>query len=75
MTKKKKQNREQKKEKKTIFEKIMRFFFFFPNFKLTSNQTKIQKFLVKDIVVIFYEAFSIHPWMASYREENPNRNK
>jgi hypothetical protein len=43
--------------------------------------------IVKDIVVIFRKAFSrdlsihpsiclvIHPWMASYREENPGRNK
>jgi hypothetical protein len=43
--------------------------------------------IVKDVVVIFREAFShdlsihpsihpvIHPWMASYREENPGRNK
>jgi hypothetical protein len=34
--------------------------------------------IVKDIVVIFREAFSsrdpsIHPWMASYREENHGR--
>jgi hypothetical protein len=35
--------------------------------------------IVKDVVVIFRAAFSIrpviHPWMASYREENPDRNK
>jgi hypothetical protein len=39
--------------------------------------------IVKDIVVVFREAFSIypsvrpviHPWMASYREENPDKNK
>jgi hypothetical protein len=31
--------------------------------------------IVKDVVVVFSEAFSIHPWMASYREENPDRNK
>jgi hypothetical protein len=35
----------------------------------------------KDVVVIFCEAFHssirlvIHPWMASYKEENPGRNK
>jgi hypothetical protein len=39
--------------------------------------------IVKDVVVVFRETFSIHPsirpvihpWMASYREKNPNRNK
>ncbi len=36
--------------------------------------------IVKDVVVVFREAFHpsirpvIHPWMASYREENPGRN-
>jgi hypothetical protein len=30
--------------------------------------------IVKDVVVV--KLFpSIHPWMASYREENPGRNK
>jgi hypothetical protein len=45
MTKNKKQNREQKKEKKPILEKKNEVCLLFPNFKLASNQTKIQKFL------------------------------
>jgi hypothetical protein len=43
--------------------------------------------IVKDVVIIFHEVFSrdpfihssirpvIHPWMASYKEENLSRNK
>jgi hypothetical protein len=39
--------------------------------------------IVKDVMVVFGEAFSIHPsvrpiihpWMASYMEENLGRNK
>jgi hypothetical protein len=40
-------------------------------------------FIIKDVVVVFREAFSIHPsirpiihpWMASYKEENTGKNK
>jgi hypothetical protein len=31
--------------------------------------------IVKDVVIVLHEAFSIHPWMKSYREENPDINK
>jgi hypothetical protein len=39
--------------------------------------------IMKDVVIVFRETFfihpiiclAIHPWMASYKEENPDRNK
>jgi hypothetical protein len=46
MTENKKQNREQKKEKKKPYlKKKNAVCLLFPNFKPTSNETKIQKFL------------------------------
>jgi hypothetical protein len=39
------------------------------------HQYIISLHIVKDVVVVFSEAFFIYPWMASYREENPGRNK
>jgi hypothetical protein len=45
MTKNKKQKREQKKEKKNHTQKENEVCLLFPNFKPTSNQTKIKKFL------------------------------
>jgi hypothetical protein len=44
MTKNKKQNKEQKKQKKNHTSKANEVCLLFPNFKLASNQTKIQKF-------------------------------
>jgi len=51
MTKNKKQNREQKKERKNHTWKENEVCLLFPNFKPTSNQTKIQKFF-KIIIII-----------------------
>jgi hypothetical protein len=46
MTKNKKQNRQKNKNKKKPYlKKKNEVSLFFPNFKLVSNQTKIQKFL------------------------------
>jgi len=48
---------------------------------------KGKSYIVKDVMFAFCEAFSrdpsihpsislvIHPWMASYKEENPSENK
>jgi hypothetical protein len=46
MTKNKKQNKEQKKEKKNHTWKKNEVCLLFPNFKLGSNQAKIQKFFL-----------------------------
>ncbi len=51
MTKNKKQNREQKEREKKPYLKKNEVCLYFPNFKLASNQTKIQKFL-KTILII-----------------------
>jgi len=59
MTKNKKQNREQKKEKKTYsnekkpYLKQNEVCLLFPNFKPTSNQTKVQKFKINTLFLLY----------------------